>query len=194
MYNFELEGYFSCFSCGIEWYIVCLLTDRLCQVNGSNTVCKVIASLTNVSEQNYRVEIQNISAQLEKAGRHTKESGSIRHWKHGKDDGNHHTYLGRFGMATLSSPMQSPETEDPPQCSNRGDSFASAGPCHSPAANHQEPSSQAHYPNQYIYRHIQVQLLAKNHHRLECHPPPHDITQGEQSSFKKTDSSSDVIR
>ncbi len=36
-----------------------------------------------------------------------------------------------------SSRTQSPETEHPPQGPNWRDSFASAGPCHSPAANHQ---------------------------------------------------------
>ncbi len=109
----------------------------------------------------------------EKAGKHTKESSLIRHWKQGKDWGNCHTYLGRLGIAPLSSLMQSPETEHPPQGPNWRDSFASAGPCHNPAENHQEPSRQANDPNQYIYRHIQIQLVAKNPHGLERQPPRH---------------------
>ncbi len=73
----------------------------------------------------------------------------------------------------LSSPRQSPETEHTSQGPNWRDSFASARPCHSPAANHQEPSRQANDPNQYIYGYIQIQLLAKNHHVLERHTPRH---------------------
>ncbi len=74
----------------------------------------------------------------EKAGRHTKDSSSICHWKQGKDRGNRQRYLGRLGMPPhpFSSLTQSPETEHPPQEPNWRDSFASAGQCHTPAANH----------------------------------------------------------
>ncbi len=51
-------------------------------------------------------------------------------------------------LQDFSQTLQSPETEYPVQGPNWRDSFASAGPCHSPAANHQELSRQVHYPNQ----------------------------------------------
>ncbi len=92
-------------------------------------------------------------------------------------------------MAPLSSLTQSPETEHPPQGPNWRDSFASAVPCHSPAANHQEPIRQANDPNQYIYGQKQIQLLAKNHHGLERHPPGRAVFLQEDC-----DGSSDVIR
>ncbi len=129
----------------------------------------------------------------EQAGRHTKESSSIRHWKEGKDWGNCHTYLARLGMAPLNSPMQSPKTEYPPQGANWRDSFASTGPSHSPAANHQQPSRQENDSNQYIYGHIQIQFLAKNHHGLERHPPRHHTGRAVFLQ-EKCDGSSDVIR
>ncbi len=90
----------------------------------------------------------------EKAGRHSKESSLNRHWTQETDCWNCHMYLDRLGMAPLISLTQSPETEHPPQGPNWKDSFASAGPYHSPAANHQEPSRQANGPNRYIYGYI----------------------------------------
>ncbi len=96
-------------------------------------------------------------------------------------------------MAPFSSLMQSPDTEHPPQGPNWRDSFASAGPCHSPAANHREPPRQANDPNQYIHGHIQIQLLAKNHHGLERHPPRHHT--GRAVFLEEDcDGSSEVIR
>ncbi len=139
------------------------------------------------------VEGPSLHQGCEKAGRHTKEGGSIHHWKQGKDWGNCHRYLGRLGMAPLSSPMQSQETEHPSQGPNWRDSFASAGPCHSPAANHQEPSRQVHYHNQYIYGHRQIQLLDKNHQVLERHPPRH-YTGRAVFLQEDCDGSSDMIR
>ncbi len=93
----------------------------------------------------------------------------------------------------LSSLKQSPETEHSPQGPNWSDSCASAGPCHSPAVNLQEPSRQANDSNQYIYGHIQIQLLATNHHGLEHHPPRHHTG---RVVFLQEDcgGSSDVIR
>ncbi len=114
----------------------------------------------------------------EKAGWHTKESSSIRHWNQVKDRGNCHTYLGRLGPLALRLKVQRLNIQHQ-QGPNWRYSFASAGTCHNLAAN--------------IYGHVQIQLLAKNHHGLERHPPWHHTG---RAIFLQEDSdgSSDVIR